>query len=56
MTDLVEALRHSCCPPNTGCMSMTVCVCDLMQDAADEIQRLRALLDRQDLRRPKKKL
>lgn len=41
MTDIVMKLKAAACPPNTGCMSMTVCVCDAMEDAADEIERLR---------------
>ena len=41
MADIVMKLKAAACPPNTGCMSMTVCVCDAMEDAADEIERLR---------------
>lgn len=41
MTDIVEKLRQSGCPPNTGCMSIKTCVCDVMGDAVAEIERLR---------------
>jgi hypothetical protein len=41
MTDIVERIKDAACPANTGCMSITHCVCDIMQDAADEIERLR---------------
>ena len=42
MTDIVKKMKEAACPPNTGCMSVKMCVCDVMQDAADEIERLRA--------------
>lgn len=41
MTDIVERMKEAACPPNTGCMSIKTCVCDIMQDSADEIERLR---------------
>ena len=44
MTDIVTALREAVCLPNTGCMSIRMCVCDVMQDAADEIERLNKAL------------
>jgi hypothetical protein len=47
--DIVTKLREAACPPNTGCMSVKICVCDIMGDAADEIERLnRALKWEQD--------
>jgi len=41
MDDIVTTLREAVCLPNTGCISATMCVCDVMQDAADEIKALR---------------
>jgi hypothetical protein len=41
MTDIVTSLKEAVCLPDTGCMSVVTCVCDIMQDAADEIERLR---------------
>lgn len=41
MSDIVDRLREAVCPPNTGCMSVKTCVCDIMQDAADKIYLLR---------------
>lgn len=41
MTDIVERLQGAVCLPDTGCMSVVMCVCDVMQDAADEIAGLR---------------
>lgn len=40
MTDIVKSLKEAVCLPDTGCMSVVTCVCDIMQDAADEIERL----------------
>lgn len=48
MSDIVDRLREAVCPPNTGCMSVKTCVCDIMQDAADEIEQLRQ--DNKDMR------
>ena len=45
MTDIVTSLKEAVCLPDTGCMSIVTCVCDIMQDAADEIERLRAMND-----------
>ena len=46
MTDIVERMQEAACLPNTGCMSIKTCVCDIMGDAIDEIERLRkAALD-----------
>ena len=41
MDDIVTTLREAACLPNTGCMSIRTCVCDIMQDAADKIDLLR---------------
>jgi hypothetical protein len=41
MTDIVASLKEAVCLPDTGCMSVVMCVCDVMQDAVDEIERLR---------------
>ena len=45
MTDIVTTLKEAICLPDTGCMSVVTCICDIMQDAADEIERLRAMND-----------
>ena len=44
MTDIVERMKDAICPANTGCMSVKTCVCDIMEDAADEIERLNKAL------------
>jgi hypothetical protein len=44
MTDIVERMKDAICPANTGCMSVKTCVCDIMGDAADEIERLNKAL------------
>ena len=41
MNDIVTTLREAACLPNTGCMSLRTCVCDVMEDAVEEIERLR---------------
>lgn len=38
--DVTDRLREAACEPNTGCMSLKMCVCDIMQDAADRIAEL----------------
>jgi hypothetical protein len=43
MTDIVERMKATACPDNTGCMSIRMCVCDVVGDAVDEIMRLRVL-------------
>ena len=48
MTDIVNTLRGGFCEPNTGCMSIKKCVCDVLDEAADEIERLRNLVDQCD--------
>jgi hypothetical protein len=37
----VERIKDAACPPNTGCMSVKTCVCDIMGDASEEIENLR---------------
>ena len=44
MTDIVTKLQEAACLPNTGCMSIRTCVCDVMEEAADEIERLRGCI------------
>jgi hypothetical protein len=44
MTDIVTRMKETACPANTGCMSIKVCVCDVMGDAVDEIERLEKAL------------
>ena len=41
MTEIVERMKATACPDNTGCMSIRMCVCDVVGDAVDEIERLR---------------
>jgi hypothetical protein len=45
VSDIVNTLRGGFCEPNTGCMSIRMCICDLLGDAADEIERLRNMVD-----------
>jgi hypothetical protein len=45
VTDIVERMKDAACPPNTGCMSVKTCVCDIMGDASEEIGSLRDQLD-----------
>ncbi len=40
-SDIVMRMKEAACLPNTGCMSPRMCVCDVMEDAAEEIERLR---------------
>ena len=46
MPDILERLRTNKCAENAGCGVMPACACADMEDAADEIERLRAALDR----------
>ena len=48
MSDIVKSMKEAVCLPDTGCMSVVTCICDIMQDAADEIERLRNLVDQCD--------
>lgn len=45
MTDIVTTIKGAVCLPDTGCMSVVTCICDILQDAADEIERLRSVID-----------
>ena len=45
MTDIVERMQEAACLPNTGCMSIKTCVCDIMGDASEDIESLRDQLD-----------
>jgi hypothetical protein len=45
MTDIVERIKDAACTPNTGCISIKTCVCDIMDEAADCIEELRKQLD-----------
>ena len=38
MNDLVKRLRSGHCPKNAGCRTQTVCLCESLRDAADEIE------------------
>lgn len=44
MSDIRARLEAGGCPPSHGCNASSVCLCSLVEDAADEIDRLRALL------------
>ena len=44
----MKSMKEAVCLPDTGCMSVVTCICDIMQDAADEIERLRNLVDQCD--------
>jgi hypothetical protein len=42
MTDIRKMLEDGRCKPNHGCNVATLCMCAALEDAADEIERLRA--------------
>ena len=44
MSDIVKSMKEAVCLPDTGCMSVVTCICDILQDAADEIERLRGVV------------
>ncbi len=44
MSDIVTTIKGAVCLPDTGCVSVVTCICDIMQDAADEIERLRGII------------
>ena len=48
MSDIVTTIKEAVCLPDTGCMSVVTCICDILQDAADEIERLRNMVDQCD--------
>lgn len=41
MSDIVNTIRGGFCEPNVGCMSIKKCICDVLDEAADEIEWLR---------------
>lgn len=41
MSDIVNTIRGGFCEPNVGCMSIKKCICNVLDEAADEIERLR---------------
>ena len=43
-TDYRAMIKEHSCKPNQGCGVMTICMCGVAEDMADEIERLRALL------------
>lgn len=42
MRDYRKELDSGCCKPNHGCNAHSICMCDLAEDAIDEIDRYRA--------------
>jgi hypothetical protein len=46
MTDIRKMLEDGRCKPNHGCNVATLCMCAALEDAADEIERLRAVIVR----------
>ena len=44
MTDYKAMIEEHSCKPNQGCGVMTICMCGVAEDMADEIERLRAAL------------
>jgi hypothetical protein len=44
MTDIRKMLEDGRCKPNHGCNVATLCMCAALEDAADEIERLREQL------------
>ena len=41
MTDYKAMIEEHSCKPNQGCGVMTICMCGVAEDMADEIERLR---------------
>ena len=46
MTDYKAMIEEHSCKPNQGCGVMTICMCGVAEDMADEIERLRDVLHR----------
>ena len=46
MTDYKKMIAEHSCKPNQGCGVMTICMCGVAEDMADEIERLRETLRR----------
>lgn len=44
MTDYKAMIQEHSCKPNQGCGVMTICMCGVAEDMADEIERLREAL------------
>lgn len=44
MTDYRAMIKEHSCKPNQGCGVMTICMCGVAEDMADEIERLRDAL------------
>lgn len=44
MTDYRAMIEEHSCKPNQGCGVMTICMCGVAEDMADEIERLREAL------------
>ena len=44
MTDYKAMIEEHSCKPNQGCGVMTICMCGVAEDMADEIERLRETL------------
>ena len=44
MTDYKKMIAEHSCKPNQGCGVMTICMCGVAEDMADEIERLREAL------------
>jgi len=44
MTDYKAMIEEHSCKPNQGCGVMTICMCGVAEDMADEIERLREAL------------
>jgi len=44
MTDYKAMIEEHSCKPNQGCGVMTICMCGVAEDMADEIERLRGAL------------
>lgn len=43
MADYKAMIEQHSCKPNQGCGVMTICMCGVAEDMADEIERLRML-------------
>ena len=46
MMDILDRLKENRCPENSGCNVLPSCACGDMEDAAEEIARLRAEVER----------
>ena len=48
MTDYRAMIKEHSCKPNQGCGVMTICMCGVAEDMADEIERLRDAIRQAD--------